>query len=235
MFLYPLSKGKNNSDDLPFFSKAAIVSEQTLNDSINNSPKNKEHFIKIKETFDKQYINDFVFYDEDSNAVSSETTKGKTLIVSTLIPSCPTYCPILQKQLKFLVYDKLYDRPAFKDLLFISHLIDTNGNNPNLKAFLGEQENINTDSWKIVTGADNPIYDFEIPTGNIKSRECDTTIQCIGGKPYYQMILLVDRERRVRGMYQGNQTQLIERLRGEIRKLFIEYVHEDKAKEKKQS
>ena len=180
----------------------------------------------------KQYIKDFLFYDEDSVPVSSETTKGKTLIVSTLIPSCPTYCPILQKQLKFLVYDKLFDRPAFKDLLFISHLIDTNGEIPNLKAFINEQEGINTDSWKILIGNDNPIYDFEIPTGNIKTRECDSSIQCIGGKPYYQMILLVDRERRIRGMYQANQTQLIERLRGEIRKLFIEYVHEDKAKKK---
>jgi protein SCO1 len=206
IFLYTLSKGKNNAKDLPYFGKTEELAK-------------------------KYKINDFIFYDKDSIAVSSNTTQGKTLIVSTLIPSCPSYCPVLQSQLKFLVYDKLNGRPEFKDLLFISHLIDTTGKEPNLNQFVAEQEDVNPNTWKIVVGADNPIYDFELPTGNVKTRECDGQIACMGGKAYYQMILLIDKDKRIRGMYQGNQTQLIEKMRGDIRKLFIEY----KEKEKKPS
>ncbi len=203
IFLYTLSRGKNNSKDLPYFGKTEELAKKTT-------------------------IKDFLFYDIDSNVVNKETTKGKTLVVSTLFPSCPTYCPVLQSQLKFLVYDKLQDSSGFKDLLFLSHLIDTTGAEPNLSQFVSEQEGINSRNWKIVVGEDNPIYDFELPTGNVKNRPCDGTVSCMGGKAYYQMILLVDRDNKVRGMYQGNQTQLIEKMRGDIRKLFIEYVQKDR-------
>jgi protein SCO1/2 len=203
-FLIPLSKGKTNSESLPYFGPSEEESKNT----------------KIK---------DFVFYDVDSNTVSSESTEGKTLVVSTLISSCPFYCPIIQKQLKFLVYDKLYDRPEFEDLLFISHLVDTNGGTPNLNQFISEQLDINFDKWKFVTSSTNPIYDLELPGGNLQTTDFKTK-RCIGGKTYYKMILLVDRNKNVRGLYQGDQTQLIENMRKDIRKLFIEYKTEDKAK-----
>lgn len=204
LFLYPLSKGKTNSQDLPYFGP--------------NEEKSKTTIIK-----------DFEFYDVDSNVISSETTQGKTLVVSTLISSCPFYCPIIQKQLKFLVYDKLFDRPEFKDLLFISNLVDTNGGNPDLAQFVSEQQDVDFNKWKFVTSDSNPIYDLDLPGGNLLTTDFKTK-ECIGGKTYYKMILLVDRNKHVRGLYQGDQTQLIENLRKDIRKLFIEYLTEDEAK-----
>lgn len=200
-FLYPLSKGKPNTKDLPYFGKTEELAKTTE-------------------------IKDFLFYDIDSNVINKESTEGKTLVVSTLIPSCPYFCPIIQKQLKFLVYDKLYLRPEFKDLLFISHLVDTTGAEPNLSQFLNEQEDYDFSRWKIVTGQDNPIYDIDLPNANLKNTDF-TTSTTIGGKAYYQMILLIDRNRKVRGLYQGEQTQQIENMRKDIRKLFIEYKEED--------
>lgn len=235
VFLYTLSKGKNNSENLPYFSQSAIATENALNDSLEKYKESDKYdfIVSLKKGLKEQKIKDFVFYDEDSTEVSSATTKGKTLVVNTLIPSCPYYCPILQSELQYLVYDKLKGRPDFNDLLFISHLIDTSGKVPGLTRFNSEQKGIDKKSWKIVTGDTNSIFDFQLPTGNIIERNCDTTITCIGGKPYYQMIMLVDRNRYVRGLYQGNQTQLIERMRGDIRKLFIEYKQEDKKSENK--
>lgn len=200
-FLYPLSKGKPNTKDLPYFGKTEELAKTTE-------------------------IKDFLFYDIDSNVINKESTEGKTLVVSTLIPSCPYFCPIIQKQLKFLVYDKLYLRPEFNDLLFISHLVDTTGAEPNLSQFLNEQEDYDFSRWKIVTGQDNPIYDIDLPNANLKNTDF-TTSTTIGGKAYYQMILLIDRNRKVRGLYQGEQTQQIENMRKDIRKLFIEYKEED--------
>lgn len=200
-FLYPLSKGKPNTKDLPYFGKTEELAKTTE-------------------------IKDFLFYDIDSNVINKESTEGKTLVVSTLIPSCPYFCPIIQKQLKFLVYDKLYLRPEFKDLLFISHLVDTTGAEPNLSQFLNEQEDYDFSRWKIVTGQDNSIYDIDLPNANLKNTDFKSSTT-IGGKAYYQMILLIDRNRKVRGLYQGEQTQQIENMRKDIRKLFIEYKEED--------
>lgn len=203
VFLYTLARGKNNSQDLPYIGKTEELAKKTE-------------------------IKDFLFYDIDSNVVSKETTQGKTLIVSTLIPSCPEKCPIIQKQLKFLVYDKLYDRPEFEGLLFLSHLIDTNGNNPDLSYFLEQQSDYDMSRWKMVVGESNPIYDIDMPidtlTGISKNLLRDNAAGVnVGGKTYYKMILLIDKNKKVRGLYQGDQTPQIEGLRKDIRKLFLEY------------
>lgn len=204
IFLYTLAKGKTNQKNLPYFGKTEAIAKATE-------------------------IKDFTFYDVDSNVINKASTKGKTLVVSTLIPSCPYYCPIIQKQVKFLIYDKLYDRPEFKDLLFISHLIDTTGAIPNLPQFIREQNGYDFSRWKIVTGEDNPIYDLELPEANLKTTNFKTK-RCIGGKTYYKMILLIDRNRKVRGLYEGDQTQHLKSIRQDIRKLFIEYKLEDREK-----
>ena len=209
IFLYTLARGKNNSQDLPYFGKT-------------------EEFAK------KTEIKDFTFYDIDSNVVNKETTEGKTLIVSTLIPSCPEKCPIIQKQLKYFVYDKLYDVPAFKDLLFISHLVDTNGGIPDLPYFVEQQTEYDLTNWKMVTSLDNPIYDIDLPNANLKNTNFKFK-NSIGGKTYYSMILLIDRNRKVRGLYQGDQTPQIENLRKDIRKLFLEYKMIEKEKKANES
>ena len=56
IFLYTLARGKNNSQDLPYFGKTEELGKQTE-------------------------IKDFTFYDIDSNIINKETTKGQTLIV----------------------------------------------------------------------------------------------------------------------------------------------------------
>ncbi|MEN8928043.1 MAG: hypothetical protein ABF240_04185 [Flavobacteriales bacterium] len=201
VFLYTLARGKNNSQDLPYFGKT-------------------EELAKVTE------IKDFSFLDADSNVVNKETTKGQTLVISTLVPSCPDKCPIIQKQLKFLVYDKLYDRPEFEGLIFLSHLLDTSGSIPNLQYFIDQQRNYDFSRWKIVTGKENPIYDIDLPNANLMKSgfEMDNTV----GEAYYSMILLIDRNKKVRGLYQGNQTPQIENLRKDLRKLFLEYKTTDK-------
>lgn len=205
IFLYTLARGKNNSQDLPFFGKTEELAKTTE-------------------------IKDFTFYDIDSNVVNKETTKGQTLVVSTLIPSCPDKCPIIQKQLKYFVYDKLFDVPEFEGLMFLTHLVDTNGGIPDLQYFV-DQQDYDFSRWKMVTGADNPIYDIDLPNANLKNSDFKMT-NTVGGETYYSMILLIDRNKKVRGLYQGDQTPQIESLRKDLRKLFLEYKLKDKEEKK---
>ena len=85
----------------------------------------------------------------------------------------------------------------------------------------------------MVTGKDNPIYDLDLPNGNLKNSDFKMT-NTVGGETYYSMILLIDRNKKVRGLYQGDQTPQIESLRKDLRKLFIEYKTIDKEKKSKE-
>lgn len=175
----------------------------------------------------KTKINDFLFYDVDSNSITKETFKGKSLIVSILIPSCPSKCPIISGQLGNFVYNKIKNETKIKDFVILSQLLDTSGKEVDLKAFLQEQP-VDQNVWKIVTGSDNPIYDFDLPNANLKQDNAKDP--AIGGKTYYKMILLIDRDHYLRGIYQGDKTMEIERLQQEIRVLERQYAAEEKAK-----
>ena len=208
LFMYPLTKGKTNTIDLQYIGKTE----------------------ELAKTVD---IKDFTFFTKDSNVINKETTKGKTLVVSTLVPTCPTDCPIVLRQLKFIVYDKLEHDKGIKDLLFLSHLIDLNGENIDVKEFVSEQ-NVDSDIWKFVVGNENPIYDIDMPmdtiTGISKNLLRDNALgENFGGKTYYKMILLIDKHLKVRGIYQGDQTPQLKKLRVDIRNLYNEYKKEDKA------
>lgn len=204
LFLYVLAKGDPNTTSLKFYGK-----------EITNTGKYK--------------IKDFVFYDVDSNKITNETLKGKTIITSILIPSCPSLCPIISQQVDEFVYKKIIDRENFKDFVLLSQLIDTTGKTPNLELFVNEQKS-NSNQWLIVTGDDNPIYDFDLPQANLLQN--NNSDKAIGGKTYYKMLLLIDKNQFVRGIYQGDKSLELERLNKEIRVLEREY-HKEGKKQKK--
>lgn len=204
LFLYLLAKGEPNIEKLKFYGK-----------EITDTGKDK--------------IKDFVFYDLDSNEVTKETLKGKTLITTILIPSCPSLCPIISRQVDEFVYKKMIDREKFKDFLILSQLVDTTGKSPNLKSFIGEQT-VNPNKWLMVTGEENNIYDFDLPKANLLDNNSADVV--VGGKTYYKMLLLIDKNHYIRGIYQGDKTLEIERLNKEINVLEREYSKEAKNQKK---
>ena len=110
---------------------------------------------------------------------------------------------------------------------------DLNGENIDVKEFVSEQ-NVDSDIWKFVVGNENPIYDIDMPmdtiTGISKNLLRDNALgENFGGKTYYKMILLIDKHLKVRGIYQGDQTPQLKKLRVDIRNLYNEYKKEDKA------
>jgi protein SCO1/2 len=227
LFLYILAKGDPNIESLRFYGKEIT-------------------------TTGKYKINDFSFYDVDSNNITKQTLKGKTIVTSILIPSCPTHCPIISQQVDALVYKKFINRPELKDFVILSQLINPSGTTLNLNTFSKEQ-NIDPDRWIIVTGQDeNPIYDidFNVPiidysipwyvrfytkpnfiTRNLLTESAPNS-NTIGGKTYYKMLLLIDKNNFVRGMYQGDKTLELERLNKEIKVLEREYAKEAKSQKK---
>lgn len=176
-------------------------------------------------------INDFLFYDVDSNQITKQTYKGKTLVVNMLIPSCPSVCPVISPQLESFIYKKVLNETRLKDFMMLSHVVDTNGGAIDLKSFVQEQGDIDSDKWKFVQGSSNSLYDFDLPKANLlDTNKYDIAI---GGRTFYKMVLLIDRNQYLRGIYQGDKTMELERLKQELNVLEREYA--SIAKELKQA
>jgi len=154
-------------------------------------------------------IADFKFVDQDSNWVSNETFDGKIYVADFFFTSCPTICPIMKTQM-LRVYDSLQGND---DVLFLSHSIDPKHDSVAVLKEFAERLGVDSDRWHFITGNKDDIYKIG-QTSYMVSAVDDPTQP--GGYVHSGAFILVDRQRRVRGLYDGTKEEDVNRLMKDI-------------------
>ena len=157
----------------------------------------------------------FGLTDQDSNAVSNATFRGKIYVADFFFTSCPTICPKMQVQMQ-RVNEKFRDNP---DVLLLSHSIDPRHDTPSaLKTYA---ENLNADSrkWHFVTGDKEKIFELG-QRGYMVAAKDDPAAP--GGILHSGALILVDRRQRIRGFYDGTQPNEVTNLLYDIKTLLKE-------------
>ena len=146
------------------------------------------------------HVNNMNFVNQLGKKVSLDSLKGKILVINFFFTRCPAVCPGLSKSMK-----KLQDSYAnSKDSIvqFISVSIDpVHDSVPQLRNF-ADKFTFNHDSWWFVTGDKKEIYDFALQ--EIKASIADTEVD--SAFIHTENFFLLDRERVVRGWYNGFDT-----------------------------
>ena len=146
------------------------------------------------------HVNNMNFVNQLGKKVSLDSLKGKILVINFFFTRCPAVCPGLSKSMK-----KLQDSYAnSKDSIvqFISVSIDPVYDSvPQLRNF-ADKFTFNHDSWWFVTGDKKEIYDFALH--EIKASIADTEVD--SAFIHTENFFLLDRERVVRGWYNGFDT-----------------------------
>jgi protein SCO1/2 len=142
-------------------------------------------------------IKPFTLTNQFGKKVSFDDLKGKVIIANFIFTSCPSICPTLTRNMK-----KLQDAFIKTDTIvrFISFTVDPVRDNPEkLKAF-GDKFLINHDTWWMLTGSKNEIYDIALNEfkANIAQQDgVDSNFI------HTDKFFLVDKERVLRGWYDG--------------------------------
>jgi protein SCO1/2 len=140
------------------------------------------------------------FVNQLGKKVTLDSLKGKILVVDFFFTRCPSICPGLAVSMK-----KLQDSYAnSKDSIvqFISISIDSEHDSvPQLRKF-ADKFTFNHDSWWFVTGNKKEIYDFALHElkASIADSDVDTTFI------HTENFFLLDKDRVVRGWYNGFDT-----------------------------
>ena len=156
------------------------------------------------------------FTNQLGKTVTLDSLKGKILVVDFFFTRCPTICPGLAKSMK-----KLQDSyPNGKDTIvqFISISIDPEHDSvPQLRNFANRYTS-NHDSWWFVTGNKKDIYDFAFNElkASVADIEVDTAFL------HTTKFFLLDRERVIRGFYDGFDTVQQAKLVRDIPMLMLE-------------
>ncbi len=161
-------------------------------------------------------IAEFSFTDQDDRLVTNKTFDGKIYVANFFFTSCPSICPRMTDNLKF-VADQF---KINKDVLFISHSVTPWIDSVKQLNKFASEHNIQSWQWHLVTGRKEEInslarrsYFAEEEMGLTK----DST-----GFVHSEHCLLIDRERRIRGVYNGTLPLEMERLVEDIKVLIQE-------------
>lgn len=161
-------------------------------------------------------VGSFSLTDQDGNTVTENHFKGKIYVTDFFFVTCPTICPKMTKQMS-RVYDEFKDNP---DISFLSHTVMPEADSvPVLKEYATKLR-VTSEKWKFVTGEKQQIYDLARKTYFAAVSEGD------GGPDDFvhtENFVLVDKEKRLRGFYDGTSKEDVDRLIIDIYALLEEY------------
>ena len=161
-------------------------------------------------------IPNFKFVDQDSAFITQDTFKDKIYVADFFFTTCPTICPIMKTQM-LRVYE------AFKDneqVLFLSHSIDPTHDTVAVLKDFAEKLGVNSTKWHFVTGNKEEIYSIGQKSYMVTAQEDPGEP---GGYLHSGAFLLIDKQKRIRGIYDGTVAEDVDRLIREIPVLLSEY------------
>ena len=169
------------------------------------------------------YVKDFKFTDQDGKQLSQRQFEGKVYVSEYFFTTCKGICPKMNANMK-IIYDKYKSVP---DFAIISHTsMPETDSVPLLKAYektlLGTTiSKLPATNWFFVTGTKDSLYKMARESyllDNEKNNSINVKDQFI----HTQFFALVDKEGRVRGVYDGLQKDELDKLSKDIASLLKE-------------
>ncbi|MBO0947819.1 SCO family protein [Fibrella forsythiae] len=158
-------------------------------------------------------IADFSFRDQTNQLVTQETVAGKIYVANFFFTSCPTVCPKMTSLLK-AVQDTFRKEPKVALLSFsVTPWIDSI---PRLRRY-ADSKGVIAGKWHLLTGGRSQLYTL--------ARQSYFAEDAIGFTKdsteflHTEHLILVDQQRRIRGVYNGTQPLEIDKLIADIRVL----------------
>ena len=163
-------------------------------------------------------IPSFAFTGIDSVEISHRSVEGKVKIVDYFFTHCPTICPIMSSQLaRTQQWLKTHDLD--KEVTLLSHSVDPIRDTPERLKEYATRLGADTTSWKFLTGDKDELYDQARFGYYLTALQSDTAA---GGFFHSDTFVLVDRENRIRGLYDGTSTAEVDAMMTDAAQLALQ-------------
>lgn len=188
---------------LPIYSPAMVNAELV--------PEEIQHIRKY------HTIADFSLTNQNGKTITQDTYKDHIYIADFFFTTCPTICPIMTGNMADL-QEQLKDDT---DVLLLSHSVTPQIDSvAQLKKYALEK-GVNDAKWNLVTGDKKQIYEL--------ARKSYLAVKTDGDGGPYDMIhtenfILVDKEKRIRGFYDGTKKEDMQQLLTDVKILKAGYL-----------
>ncbi len=158
----------------------------------------------------------FQFVDQDSAIITNDTFENQIYVADFFFTSCRTICPIMKTQM-LRVYGQTEN---LQDVKLLSHTIDPEYDTVALLHDFAKKLGVSSDRWHFVTGVKDSIYKIAQTSYFATAMEDKTEPD---GFIHSGAFLLIDKNRRIRGKYDGTKEDDVNRLLVDIQRLRKEY------------
>lgn len=161
-------------------------------------------------------IADFALTNQNGKLVTQKDYENKIYIADFFFTTCPTICPIMTKNMAG-IQDKILND---ENVMLLSHSVTPDIDSvPQLKKYALEK-GVKDRKWNLVTGDKQQIYEL--------ARKSYMAVKTDGDGGPYDMIhtenfILVDKERRIRGFYDGTDSEEMKKLLSDLEILKSSY------------
>lgn len=161
-------------------------------------------------------IADFKLVSQTGDTVTNADFEDHIYVADFFFTTCPSICPKMTANLDTLA-DYYKDD---QDIMFLSHSVTPEKDSVPVLAEYGRKYSVDPAKWKLVTGDKKQIYELARRSYFAVTTEGD------GGENDFihtENFILVDKERKIRGFYDGTSPQDMERLKRDVEILRYEY------------
>ncbi len=173
--------------------------------------------LKVNDTLYHQ-IAPFQFINQNGDSISEVFTANKIYVADYFFTTCKSICPIMSNNL-VKVYQAFKNEPS---LVLLSHTVDPETDSvPQLKSY-ALQHGVNDGRWQFLTGHKKDLYALARKSYLLNAEEGN------GGAEDFihtQNFALIDKEKHIRGFYDGTDSLEINRLMIDIKLLLSEYAY----------
>jgi len=150
-------------------------------------------------------IPDFKLYNQDSTIVTSKDFDNSIYVADFFFTSCPTICLTMHRNL-FKVYKKFENNPEVK---YASHTIDVKYDKPSVMKAYAKKMGIKGNNWQFLWGTRDEIYALAERNYMVYTKEDN---KAPGGFAHQGYLILVDKQKRIRGAYDGTIDAEVQKL-----------------------
>ena len=155
----------------------------------------------------------FEFINQNGDTIRNNDYAGKIYVADFFFTTCPGICPKLTKHMKIL--EDLYSKND--QIKFLSHTVMPWHDSVSVLNEYGKRYDIESKKWNLVTGDKEEIYrvarDGYFADNSFKTQE--SVNEFIHSENFY----LIDKNGKIRGVYNGTLEIEIERLKRHIKTL----------------
>ena len=154
-------------------------------------------------------IADFSLTNQNGEKITQKNYENKIYIADFFFTTCPTICPIMTDNMTYL-QEKLLKN---KNILLASFSVTPDIDNVEVLKDYALKKGVLSYKWNLLTGNKKMIYDLARKSYLVAKNDGD------GGK--YDMIhtenfVLIDKEKRIRGFYDGTNKEEMEKLLNDV-------------------